>query len=241
MRRNFLLIGQSNMSGRGLISEVPAYPNIARIFAYRNNGTWAQAAEPLDSAAGQIDVVSNDGNSAGAGLAIPFANRICALRQADEVGLIIAAKGSSFASQWRRDFSRKSLYGSALARAIEAEASGTLSGILLWQGEAETQLAANIALWAKYWLVTLNWLRLDLGKPALPIGIFRLNNIKHTTRHPYWFHVGNAQTAAQKMVSNSVLISTDDVTPQADLVHYPTAGYITLGVRAADAMNPLLT
>jgi hypothetical protein len=244
MRRNFLLMGQSNMSGRGLVSQAPAYENIARMFMYGNDGAWKQAAEPLDSPTGQKDKCSNDGNSAGVGPGMAFANRICTLYPNDEVGLIPCAKGSTFIKQWRRlirinaSGERLHLYASALYRAMEAEEEGVLSGILWWQGEAESTVLAEANLWVERFITLMNDLRGDLGKPDLPIAYARLNNIKQTTKHPYWATMRRYQENVP--LHKSVMVSTDDLPFQADKIHATTADQQVIGVRFADAIATLL-
>ena len=67
----FLLMGQSNMSGRGRLGEVsPAFAPEG-VWMYANSGQWKPAAEPVDDPAGQVDEVSLDTN-AGYGPSLAF-------------------------------------------------------------------------------------------------------------------------------------------------------------------------
>jgi Carbohydrate esterase, sialic acid-specific acetylesterase len=54
------LMGQSNMEGRGELSELPAgFPaNPTRLWNFTNAYKWEPAKEPIDSPEGQVDVVS---------------------------------------------------------------------------------------------------------------------------------------------------------------------------------------
>ncbi|MBO9543334.1 MAG: hypothetical protein J7528_02305 [Caulobacter sp.] len=58
----YLLTGQSNMSGRGLVEELTAEERVAdpAITLYGNEGTIRPAVEPLDTAVGQVDAISTD-------------------------------------------------------------------------------------------------------------------------------------------------------------------------------------
>jgi len=236
MRRNFLMLGQSNMSGRGLVSEVPAYTNASRIFMFANDYTWKAGAESVDNPANQVDICSKDTN-AGAGMGMAFANRLCTLFPSDEVGLIPCAMGSTGIRQWRRLWTRNNLYGSALSRAEAAKGSGTLAGILWWQGEAETLDINQVNTWSETFANIIANLRVDLGNLNLPVAFAQLNTLQHP-RHKYWQHMRKAQSTIYGR--NLVRIDTDGATFQSDNVHCTTAGYQTVGVRFADGIYPLL-
>jgi hypothetical protein len=64
-REVFLLVGQSNISGRGELSQLPAFPNADRVVVYRKTGIAAPAIEPV-----------SDETGAGAGPALAFADRL---------------------------------------------------------------------------------------------------------------------------------------------------------------------
>lgn len=237
MRRNFLMIGQSNMSGRGDLAQVPTYANASRIFMYGNDDVWKLASEPIDSNTNQFDSVSDDGVSVGAGIGLAFANRICELFPNDEVGLIPAAKGSTRISQWRRFYPRDFLYGNAVNRVWDAESQGVLSGVLFWQGEGDTLDTANASGWREDFSNMCSDLRVDLQNLSLPIAFARLNNLSHPS-HPYWTTVRNGQTATK--MKNLVMVSTDGATYQSGNIHATTAGYVDIGIRFADAIAPML-
>ena len=60
------LMGQSNMVGRGELSDLPpGFPvNPTKLWNFTNAYKWAPAKEPIDSALGQIDLVSLDEHAA---------------------------------------------------------------------------------------------------------------------------------------------------------------------------------
>ena len=73
----YLLTGQSNMSGRGLLEELTAEERVAdpAIRLYGNDGVTRPALDPLDDPAGQVDAVSRsagrgDGRAATAGVPV---------------------------------------------------------------------------------------------------------------------------------------------------------------------------
>ena len=76
----FLLVGQSNMAGRGAVSEEDAKP-IVRCLKLNRDGKWAEASTPLHF----------DRATSGCGIANTFVIRYLAEHPADTVGLIPCA------------------------------------------------------------------------------------------------------------------------------------------------------
>ena len=76
----FLLVGQSNMAGRGTVSEEDAKP-IARCLKLNRDGKWAEASTPLHF----------NRATSGYGIANTFVLRYLVEHPADTVGLIPCA------------------------------------------------------------------------------------------------------------------------------------------------------
>ena len=127
-----LLIGQSNMAGRGLLGEVPPIKN-AHITMLRDD-QWQQASEPLHT----------DKETAGVGLASSFASEYLGAFPEAEIGLVPSAVGGTPLSRWMPGCD---LYENALVNARRAMEDGQLKAILWHQGEADAQ---DIALAQSY-------------------------------------------------------------------------------------------
>lgn len=80
MIKSFLMLGQSNMAGRGFISEVTPIYN-ERIQMLRN-GRWQMMTEPINY----------DRPVSGVSLAASFADAWCCENQEDRIGLIPCAE-----------------------------------------------------------------------------------------------------------------------------------------------------
>ena len=117
----YLLMGQSNMAGRGaLAAEDRAAPEgIVKLDA---SGKWVPASEPIHF----------DKPVAGAGLAASFAKRVA--RPGVAVGLVPCAVGGTPLARWMPG---ADLYKAAVARAKIAQKSGTIRAILWHQGEGD--------------------------------------------------------------------------------------------------------
>lgn len=232
-RQNFILAGQSNMSGRGSLTGLPTFDNAARIFNFNNAWNWVGGAEPIDSQAGQIDTVSSD--NAGVGPSMAFADGLADLRPSMEIGLIPCAKGGSGITAWARSTSRSTLYGSMLARANAAGALGPIAGLLFYQGEEDAKtLAAKNAYAAKLDQFLAD-VRSDFGD-TLPVIITALGPLD-AGDFPYRSDIRTIQQAAADSIT--AVVDAGDLT-NFDGVHLNTASQLTLGGRYATAMDGLI-
>lgn len=245
-RYNFVLYGQSNASGRGT-GAAPVYEHNNRIFNFRNNGVWEVASEPIDSATGTTadNDPSWDGPAAANGFGMAFANRLCELHDTVEIGLIPCARGGTRLAQFRAIPNTKNLYGRMSKRVVDSSDLGTLAGILFWQGEADTRDPKIETLkWSDNFGNLVARSRTDFGNAKLPWAYVRLNNLRTTqiqanaSGQPYWNTLRQLQTNLS--ISNVVMVSSDGAAFQTDKTHCTTAGYVTMGIRIADAIDPLV-
>lgn len=122
MNHAFLMIGQSNMAGRGFIGDVPEILN-EQIKMLRN-GRWQMMEEPINY----------DRSVSGVGLAASFAQRFALDNEGDTIGLIPCAEGGSSIAEWH-------IGGPLLSHAIEqgklALKESQLAGIIWHQGESD--------------------------------------------------------------------------------------------------------
>ena len=89
--KSVLLVGQSNMAGRGYISETKPIIN-ERIWMLRN-GRWQMMAEPIHF----------DRSVSGVGPAASFAEKWCIDHPKEQIGLIPCAEGGSSLDEWKID------------------------------------------------------------------------------------------------------------------------------------------
>ncbi|MEI7929044.1 MAG: sialate O-acetylesterase [Verrucomicrobiales bacterium] len=120
----FLLIGQSNMAGRGKVEPQDQVVN-PKIFMLTKDLTWVPAKDPLHF----------DKPAAGVGLGSQFAREISKADPNASIGLIPCAVGGTSLDQWKAG---GALYNEAVKRSKEAMKNGKLAGILWHQGEADS-------------------------------------------------------------------------------------------------------
>ncbi|MBU3076071.1 sialate O-acetylesterase [Clostridium estertheticum] len=153
MVKSFLMLGQSNMAGRGFIHEVTPIYN-ERIQMLRN-GRWQMMTEPINY----------DRPVSGISLAASFADAWCLQNQEDTIGLIPCAEGGSTLDEWAVD---KVLFRHAITEAKFAMKSSDLTGILWHQGETDS-MNGNYKVYYKKLLLIIEALRKELNAPDIPL------------------------------------------------------------------------
>jgi len=162
----FLLIGQSNMKGRGVMPAEPSRdPRI--VMLHLKDDAWYVARHPLHLVGSAQTFAGADNAGVGPGLA--FATAVAARDPRVRVGLIPCAVGGSPIALWQKG---AKLYEDAVRRAKLAVAAGApaqarLRGALWLQGEADANDERLPAHEAKL-LQLIDNLRLDLATPELP-------------------------------------------------------------------------
>ncbi len=237
----YLLTGQSNMSGRGLLDELtPAEraPDPA-IQLYGNDEKRRPALDPLDDAAGQVDAVSSDAGIAAVGPGLVFARTTRTLRN-KPILLVPCAKGGSSMAQWAPGGGRDTLYGSCVARANAV--GGKVKGILWYQGETDAGRGDSAQGWKTAFEALVTRLRADLGGKRLPIVIVQLADppspeVSAPKTYPSWAAIQAVQ--AGPLPACVAMVPAGGLPLKADTLHLTTASQRVLGGRLAQAMDGL--
>jgi hypothetical protein len=234
----FILAGQSNMVGLAPVPEGEVGRTDPRVYAFGNDYRWRVAAEPLDDAAGQVDLVSED-RDAGFGPSLAFAHGLLELNPDGVVGLIPCAKSASALSEWARDLSDQTLYGSCLKRARAASPMGRIAGVLFFQGEADALDPAQDSRrvlhsegWADLFGQFVEDIRRDFGDPRLPVVFAQIGTTTAREAFIHWERVREVQASVR--IPRVAMITTDDL-PLFDGLHYTAGAYRAIGERFAEA------
>ncbi|MCU9614532.1 sialate O-acetylesterase [Caldibacillus lycopersici] len=153
MIQSFLLIGQSNMAGRGFIHDVP--PIINERIQMLRNGRWQMMTEPIHY----------DRPVAGISLAGSFADAWCRKNQEDMIGFIPCAEGGSTLDEWAPD---QTLFQHAIMEAKFAMQTSKLTGILWHQGESDS-MNGNYKVYYNKLLSIMDAFRKELNAPDIPL------------------------------------------------------------------------
>jgi hypothetical protein len=212
----FLLIGQSNMAGRGTVGAQDQVTN-PRIFMLDQNDQWVLAKDPVHFDKPQV---------AGVGLCSEFARTLAKRDESVRIGLIPCAVGGTSLEQWKPG---GKLYASAVERAHVALKSGKLAGILWHQGEADSS-KEKTATYADRFAAMIAQLRTDLSAEKVPVIVGELGRFRPN------FEAFNANLpAVVAKVPRCALVTTEDLVHKGDQTHFDSPSLRTLGKRYADA------
>jgi hypothetical protein len=226
----FLLVGQSNMAGRGDVEASDRQP-LPRVIALDAGRRWVPALDPLHW----------DKPVAGVGLARSFAIEYLRTHAPGvTVGLIPAACGGSPLSSWRPgayfDETHSHPYDDAITRARSPQDRGTLRGILWHQGESDC--SAELAPRYQSALVALiERLRHELRAPGVPFVIGQLGRFDGAEPWSEWTRmVDQAHRDVAASVPAAAFVSSEGLTSKADHLHFDAASLRELGRRYAAAL-----
>lgn len=218
MLSSFLLIGQSNMSGRGILNADN------RIFDARIlrlvNGRWQTMWEPL----------SADRVFAGASLAPAFALEY--LKQTGEqVGLIPASDGGSSIDEWQPG---EALYDHAVSEARLAMRISDIKAVLWHQGEADCN-PARAAAYAPKFLHMFRTLKKDLQLPDIRIYVGGLGDyLPKCEFDPNLAHYDGINTVLRTLAAENDdirYVSAEGLTSNDDHLHFNTESLREFGKR----------
>ncbi|MDE6348000.1 MAG: sialate O-acetylesterase, partial [Bacteroides sp.] len=126
----YLCIGQSNMAGRGTLTEEVS-DTLADVYLFNDREVFEKAANPLN----RYSTIRKDIKMQGVGPAYSFAKTMVA-KTGRKIGLVVNARGGSSIRSWKKG-AEDGYYEEALSRIRSAMKQGTLKAILWHQGETD--------------------------------------------------------------------------------------------------------
>ena len=223
----FLLVGQSNMAGRGKVEPQDAVP-IARVLMLDKQRTWVPAIDPMHF----------DKPIAGVGLGRAFAARIAAAGPHVTIGLIPAAVGGSPIDAWQPGVyyepTRSHPWDDAIARARAAQPSGTLQAVLWHQGESDATAELAPAYEAKLHDLIAR-IRVALDAPDVPFIVGQLGQFPDVPWDGPRRTVDTAHRTLPGKVRRTAFVSSEGLVHGDDKVHFDSASLREFGRRYAEA------
>lgn len=217
----FLLMGQSNMAGRGLLEDVEPIRD-ERIRAFQD-GRWAVAEEPLH----------HDNPTAGIGLAMSFARSVLEANPGTDIGLVPRAVGSTPLARWMPG---ADLYEGAMDVAREAARDGAIKAVLWHQGEHDSKSEVDASSYLRRFTAMVTTLREQLGAPSLPVILGELGAyLSERPDFPHFRIVNEELRKVPDALPHSAFVSGQGLTDPGDNLHYDSRSLRVLGQRYADA------
>ena len=220
----FVLAGQSNMAGRGLVEPADTIPD-PKIFTINASGDILVAKEPLhfyQPALTGLDC----GLSFGKELLKHIPDSISVL-------LIPTAVGGSSVAQWINDstYRNVSLLSNFREKIEIGKAHGTIKGILWHQGETDASTPENIEIHDSQLQRLFSLFRDEVNNETLPILIGELGSFSKTSDS--WQAINSKIAAYVQTDPSAYLIKTGDLKHKGDFVHFDSEGQREMGKRFA--------
>ena len=218
MIHSFLLIGQSNMAGRGFLNEVEPIKN-DKVKVLRN-GRWQPMFYP----------VNPDRPFSGVNLAESFAD-VYSREKDVEVGIIPCADGGTSLDQWQAG---GLLFDHACYMAELASRTSTIAGVLWHQGESDCS-EERYPLYEKKLISILEEFRKRLNLYDVPFLLGGLGDyLKENSFLDYLKNYTYVNDALKKIASEKAMtgfVTAEGLESNPDKLHFSAKALREFGIR----------
>jgi hypothetical protein len=230
--KSFLMMGQSNMAGRGNFGEVEPISN-KRTFMLRN-GKWQPMSEPINVDR-PIKFSGKLGTNSGIGPAASFADSYANYYNED-IGLIPCAEGGSSLDEWKID---GQLFLHAFYQAKLAMNNSELIGIIWHQGEAEMGSFERASTYKERFLAIMNEFQSRLGvKLDIVVGELGYFLYDRADKHLFVRDVNSALNDLA-LLPGIAIASAEGLTDRGDQLHFDSVSQREFGKRYFEAYRKL--
>ena len=224
----YLLMGQSNMAGRGPITEALKNVDNARVFMLNASGEWVPARHPLHFDKPKV---------VGVGPGLSFGVAMAEANPNVRIGLVPCAVGGTSISRWQPgaydEPTKTHPYDDAVQRIENAMRCGVVKGMLWHQGESDSN-PADAAVYLPKLAELIARIRKLTGQPDLPVVAGELGQYKEV------YKPINAEL--QKLsseVPHTALATSEGLADKGDHTHFDGASADEYGRRYATRMLKL--
>jgi hypothetical protein len=219
MINSFLMAGQSNMAGRGYLSDVQQiYDEKIKVLV---NGRWQTMTEPINF----------DRPTSGIGPAASFAGAWRLKNDQEEIGLIPCADGGTSLDDWAVG---GALFESAVLQAKLALKTSKLTGILWHQGENDS-FGGLSALYHDKLSIIVDAFRSQLDAADIPFIAGGLGDFLSGGRYgKYFTEYNEVNYALQKFAEtkpNCYFVTANGLTANGDGLHFDAVSQRRFGIR----------
>lgn len=219
MIHSFLLIGQSNMAGRGFLADAHKI-DTSRIYTLRN-GRFQTMFRPI----------CPDRIACGVNLAESFAESYAQKHDVD-VGLICAADGGSNLDQWAPG---SLIFDHAVAQAKLAARSSVIMGVLWHQGESDCKPEKNATYRRRCEEMIAGFREAVPELKGVPFLLGGLGDfLQNCAKYPELKDYPKVNAALKEMAQNDPLIgfvSAEGLKGNPDNLHFSSTSLYEFGLR----------
>lgn len=229
MIHSFLIIGQSNMAGRGFLADAEPLDTCGGRLKVLRNGRWQKMYRP----------VNPDRPFSGTCLAESFAKAYADEHLDVEVGVIPCADGGTSLDQWQKG---SLLFDNAVNCAKLAMRTSHLVGILWHQGESDCH-EDRYPLYLDKITVMMCALREELQAETLPLIVGGLGDyLIDRAETPYtvnYTHINTALNRFAQSTPHTAFASAEGLTANPDKLHFNHSSLQEFGLRYYSAFKTL--
>lgn len=237
MKKSFLMIGQSNMAGRGDFGQVLPIrnPNCTMLRC----GLWREMADPCNPDQCIFEGTTKYRFHSGVSLMPSFADA-CQKYFDCEIGLIPAAYGGSKLAQWMPG---EALFDHAVLQAKLAMRDSELVGIMWHQGESDSGTPEESGSYCERFTAMITELRRQLHAEDVPLVVGELGRfvpLYENGKYPYAPDVNAQIRKIAETVPRCAFVSSEGLGSRPDNLHFHSHALRELGLRYFEAYKTLL-
>ena len=225
----YLLVGQSNMAGRGEIIADLKDESDSKVLMLSKENVWVLAKHPL-----HFDKPS----VAGVGPGLSFGIEMSKFDPSKKVGLIPCAVGGTSIDTWKPGGFDKATnthpYDDAMARLSFAMKSGHLKGVIWLQGESDSD-SSKAKIYLNKLIELITRLRILADDKQLPFVAGELGTFKDQYKN-----INTELAKLPLMLPFTAVASSAGLKDRGDLTHFDGASAELYGKRFAEKMKLLL-
>lgn len=228
----YLLMGQSNMAGRGVVEDEDKTPH-PRVFVFTRSNQWKLATEPVNA--------GEPHKNPGVGPGLAFGKALADANPKIAIGLVPCAVGGTPLSRWVRG---ADLYSNAVARAKAASEFGTISGIIWHQGESDSAAKTNAETYGERLAKMIGDIRADLKSPRLPFVVGQIGEFLYNREGnplPFARDLNETLLNLPKKVRYTACVLSKGLADKGDQLHFSSEAQRELGKRYAKEIMKLET
>ncbi len=229
MIHSFLLIGQSNMAGRGFYEEVEPIDNGDGRLKVLRNGRWQPMYRP----------VNNDRPFAGVNLSESFVRAYANDHDGVEVGIIPCADGGTCLDQWQEG---SLLFDHAVYMTRLAMRTSHLVGILWHQGEGDCH-DHLYPLYLEKLTAIMTALRREICAENIPLIVGGLGDFlsdrKESPQLVNYLHINESLKCFATATPRTAYVSAEGLTANPDNLHFNAKSLHAFGLRYYEAFKEI--
>lgn len=230
----FIMAGQSNMAGRGIIEPNDTIPN-KRILSINNKNEWIYAKEPLHFYQPKLK---------GLDCGMAFATELLTWIDSDiNIALIPCAVGGSSIDKWLNNvtFNNVQLQSNLKEKIKLGQSIGEIKAVLWHQGESDAD-SAKIMNYEHNLKAMYKLLREYTDNAELPILTGHLGTYADPVRYaPEWKKINKIISKVVEEDPHTYIVNTADLKPNNDKIHFNAISQRILGKRFAQKFKEVIS